>query len=264
MIKKKYHIISAGIIATSLSVGAVPFAVPQLSADTFKADIAEIVATTADLDTSMIDSVFNGVQYVDENGDIQTITEENISHDINDVVKKYSVTNYVIGDDSDSTSIYDSLSDTYDYYIPIKNGNDIVGMARLNIGQPVDEVKKVLNSLTFNNESTKDEILQRAAAREGKWYIASVKQYDNSSIGFMTDDEIESKLSAEGITDAIDIRYISISGFADEALCVKTVDGEYIIPLDANPALTDINNGKTYTIADVQNSVGTVGVSEVE
>lgn len=257
MRNKIYGRITLGIIALSLSLSAVAFATPQLSEGIFRTDEKMVNAIAVDLDTNLLDSAFKGKQYIDENGDVQSCTEENIRYDINDMIKKYNMDIGNVSALSATLSLDESISETYDYCIPIKMGDKTIGMAKLNKGKPLNEVQEILDGLEFKSESTKEEIIKRAKEREGKWYVASIKQY-NTNEGFTTLENIQSKLEADGVSNIVEMKYVSAGNFANEAIYVKTETEEFVMPLDARSYLTDVDNGVLYTINDMRASLSAV------
>ena len=262
--KNKSLKIAALCVVATMSIGAIAMAAQKPSETVniegmLAANKAEIESIADNLDSKLIEAVFKDVKYIDDDGEIQSTSFDSIDYSVNDIIKKYHVNDGSVSKAlSEANSIYDSLSETYSYCIPLKSDDRVIGMAQLNIGRPVNEVKNILDGMSFKSEKTKEEILQRAREREGEWYVASVKKYDNDSL--LDANKIVDIIRTAKITDIIDIKYISAGEFASDAICIKTQEDEFLIPLNSKTYLKDVDNGKAYSLSQVQNSLEAVDV----
>lgn len=210
-----------------------------------------------DLNIDEIKSAFAGDLYIDENGEEQMTEGIDVDCSVNDLVKKY----HIATNDMATGSIYNNLSDTYKYYLPIKHNGDVVGMANIKIGEPVEEMRKKIESLNMSEEG-KNDILDIVKAREGKWFIASISRYVDGE-GYLMPEELQNKLTESGITDIIDVKYTSIEDYASEAFVVKTKTNEYIIPINLRSNINSAQNGEIYSTDQTTNAIAIAKAAEM-
>lgn len=252
MKKTTLRILITASIMSVLALSAAAYAGFEKITSDSMIEAKQISKMKDELDMNEIQSAFSGELYLDENGDEHITEGIDVECSVDDLVKKYHITSDAV-ENIQSGSIFDNLSDTCRYYLPIKHNGDVVGMANIKIGKPVSEIEKNLNKLNLDS-NFREELLQDAKETEGKWYIASISSYVEGE-GYLMPDELKNKIDEAGITDVVDVKYASIENYANEAFCVKTKNNEYIIPIDLRTYVPDNSNGELYSLTQVQNSV---------
>lgn len=251
--KKSHKSIIIISVISCFCLSAIAYASFEKITSDSMVEIRKISKIENELDMNIIKSAFAGEQYVDDDGEVQMTEGIDVECSVDDLVKKYHSDSVV---DMKNGSIFDTLSDTYTYYLPVKHNGDVVGMANIKIGKPVSEVEKSISDLNLDEEY-KEELLQKAQDKEGKWYVASVTRYVEGE-GYLMPEELQSKLEEAGITNVVDVKYASITDYADEAFCIKTEDDEYVIPINAFNFVPNVENRDIYSTGEVKASAEAV------
>lgn len=248
-----------GIVLGCLGISAAAYASFEAITSNSFVESKQISNIKNDLDMKEIKSAFSGEIYIDENGEIQTTEGIDVECSTDDLVKKYHITY----DNIVSDSLYYSISDTYKYYLPIKYNDDVVGMANIKIGKSVETLETKIDKLNIS-AADKNTMLENAKEREGKWYVSSIISYLDGE-GYLMPAELQEKLADNGITDVEDIKYTSIENYANEAFCIKTIDSEYVVPIDLQTHITVQKNREIYSTEQVISAInGVNAIREVE
>lgn len=161
---------------------------------------------------------------------------------------------YTVNIDDETQSIYQQLADENDMWIVVKDNGENIGYSFLKKGAALSEVEKKVNELNVP-ETTKSRMLAKAAAREGKWYVAYVSKYKDqqASRDFVSESHINSLLEADNITSIADKKYVYIQNNDTLAVLVRTADNEYIIPFAGGSS--EFENNRIYTTQELKANV---------
>ena len=123
-------------------------------------------------------------------------------------------------------------------------------------------MEKILEGKNFKSDSAKADILERAKARENKWYVAAVQKIDSAK-SFTGFESAEQSLTAKGIDAIQDVKYVCFNLIAAEIISVKTATDEYVIPYGIRPYVKGLENGNVYTVKQINEAIKTV-VQEIK
>ncbi len=218
-----------------------------------------------DVSDSDIEQMHGSESYIGDDGEFYT-TEKlaiDLGYSKEDIIERYWLKdkivikkgrqieemNHIHDILKENDSVYDFISDNKFYYILTRNGGKVIGLESIKKGKPYEVQEKEINEQTDLTEEARERRLEYARKTADKWYISASQTYEDY-VNFLTMSEIKEKLTEKGITDIEDIKYVAGGQYIETAVCVKTKDNEYIIPLAAWDGLTGVVNGEVYTIEE--------------
>lgn len=149
----------------------------------------------------------------------------------------------------ESTSLYDNAYTDYQYVVPVKKSDNIVAVATLNKGKRAQDLQAGIEALNVP-DSEKTKILKVAEAREGKWYVSSLREVpeDDKTVFVFDMNAVNDYLKERNITNVKDYRYVYVDDIGASVLVIISDLGEYVIPF--NLTAVEESEANIYTVSD--------------
>jgi len=227
------------VMCTSVACAAVlttvVFATQTMNISTTTTNLSESSEISAILKNS---NVYRSVYQASESRQ-DTLTEDTevkkINTETEDLTSKISdetaLKVYSITLNDSSSPVFAEENDLW--IIPI-NTDEGVSYAYMKKGEDTDVVAERINKLDISEEY-RERLIKKAKANEGKWYVAYIKTQHSADKAqeFANSNNIQNVITANNITNVLDMRYVYINNKNELAVYIKTNTSEYIIPYNS-------------------------------
>lgn len=247
---KKLSILFAALCTATLSIAVYASnTIPKINAEITTDETPQLQSV---LDNSkLLNGVYNA-HYRDDviNGNVDE-NEEKIST-VGAVNAENAVKLYNVSLTNETTSLKEQLDKDNEQWFVTKNINGKMSYIFIKKGADIETATQKINALNISSER-KEKMIAEAEEKAGKWYVSKIFQPNNST---ENDGELErnittNTISANGINDVKDMKYIYINNTATLGIWVQTETGEYIIPYNTSAATGDLSVNQSYTLSDV-------------
>lgn len=250
--KKRLTIISSAILSAVLFATGV-YASRDISS-LLKAPInSETSEIQQALDNSgIIRSRYNIISTTDNDTDVQRQNQANATEDVETARAENALRLYDVQLSENLTSIASQLDKENERWLLPKIINGKMTYSYIRKGRELDVVIERVKKLNISEE-WKENMIARAAEKEGKWYVYRLDTiYDSDTAAkFVNNTEIAATLNSNNVTNIQDMKYIYIKNNSTLGIWIQTDSGEYIIPYVTSPELSDLVSNSLYTMSDV-------------
>lgn len=256
MKKKIVTICTAALCVAMFGIGAYANKNAIDLSDKIQSDelqIDEISQLQSALDNSpVLRSVYNSHYREDYfTGDENTLSSESYNEEsINarDAVKLYNVS---LSDTT--TSLKSQLDKENEQWLIVKNIKGNTAYIFMRKGADVETVEKNISDLNIS-EKWKNEILESAKEKAGKWYVDRVEQTKSSDDTTAEIANISTTINQKSISDA-EIKYIYIDNTDTIGTWIQKDNKEYIIPYGTQLSTNELNGPNKFELSTVVNDI---------